>query len=161
MFPPPEEAPGPAAPRGRLGWNARLGLAAAVLLLSCVYGLAAWLDPFDAAGQPRRSGTHEQLGLGPCQFEKWTGKPCPTCGMTTAFSLLMHGRPVAAARANPAGLLLALAGVPLAVGLALAAAKGRWQGPKVPETWLLPLAAAVFGFVMLVWLTRLALAGPG
>lgn len=145
------------ADRPRLGRGGRLALLAAGLLLVCVYGLAAWLDPFDGRGRPLARGTHEQLGLGPCQFLQWTGKPCPSCGMTTAFSLLMHGRLLAAAKANLAGLALALAGLPLAAACFVGAWLGRWPCPRTPETWLLPLAAGGFGFVMLSWMVRLAL----
>ena len=37
-----------------------------------------------------------------------SGLPCPTCGMTTAFALFMHGHPAAAFMAQPAGLALAI-----------------------------------------------------
>ena len=34
-------------------------------------------------------GTHQQLGLPPCNFVTLTGYPCPACGMTTSFALLV------------------------------------------------------------------------
>lgn len=67
-------------------------------------GLAAWLAP-DPAGM----GTHRQLGLPPCSMVAATGYPCPTCGMTTAFSHTIRGQWISAFRAQPAGWLLALA----------------------------------------------------
>ena len=37
------------------------------------------------------------------------GLPCPTCGMTTAFAHTVRGRWLAAARAQPAGFVAAIA----------------------------------------------------
>jgi len=53
-------------------------------------------------------GTHRQLGLPPCGFVVMTGLPCPTCGMTTAFSHAARGRLIAAARTQLAGAVLAV-----------------------------------------------------
>jgi hypothetical protein len=89
-----------------------------------VLGIAIWLDPYDSvSGEPLTQGTHLQLGLPPCNFLVMSGFPCPSCGMTTSFSLLMHGDLVASWQANSAGMVLALLGVVsipwcLAVGLA-------------------------------------------
>ncbi len=81
-----------------------LGLA---LGLICVFGIAAWLNPFQADGRARTMETHLQLGLPPCQFRFMTGVPCPSCGMTTSFALLMHGDLADSLRANAVGTLLA------------------------------------------------------
>jgi len=43
----------------------------------------------------------------PCQFLEKRDIPCPSCGMTTAFALLMHGRPLAALVCQPFGLFVA------------------------------------------------------
>ena len=40
-------------------------------------------------------------------FAKVTGVPCPACGMTTSFALLMRGDLLNSARANWVGTLLA------------------------------------------------------
>ncbi len=84
----------------------RARLMATVALAGCcsLLGLAAWMDP-----DPRGLGTHKQLGLPPCSSVMLLGYPCPTCGMTTAFSHTVRGRFVAAFHAQPAGFLLAMA----------------------------------------------------
>ena len=64
----------------------------------------------------RGVGTHEQLGLPPCGLIQFVGIPCPTCGMTTAYSLAVRGRLIAGLATQPFGLLLAL-GTILSVGL--------------------------------------------
>ena len=72
-------------------------------LIACLWVLStAWgLDPDE-----RGHGTHEQLGMAPCGFLATTGRPCPSCGMTTSFSHMAHSQPLAGISANPAGALL-------------------------------------------------------
>lgn len=129
--PPPESrapaTPGPDADRDVLADPFRLGrtrtrlIAAAVLApVVTVLGIAVYLNP-DARGL----GTHEQLGLAPCGMIVTTGYPCPTCGMTTAFADTVRGRFLAAAYAQPAGLLLALATIVVALGAGWALVTGR------------------------------------
>lgn len=85
--------------------GAMLGIA---LGLGVVFVIALKLNPYTEDGQPRRMETHRQMGLPPCTFKHMTGLPCPSCGMTTSFSLLMHGDLVNSLRANAVGTLLAL-----------------------------------------------------
>jgi hypothetical protein len=54
---------------------------------------------------PTGADTHTQLGLPPCAMLRATGRPCPTCGVTTAFVLAVHGHPVRAAATQPFGLV--------------------------------------------------------
>ena len=60
--------------------------------------------------QPERDGfgTHQQLGLPPCTSVALLGIKCPSCGMTTSWSLVTRGEFLAAAEANAGGLLLAI-----------------------------------------------------
>ncbi len=69
-------------------------------------GLAALIIALRLEPDARGHGTHEQFGLPPCDILSFTGQPCPTCGYTTAVSLLAHGRPLAALIAQPAGCLI-------------------------------------------------------
>lgn len=85
----------------------RFGLVAIAAGLMAVFAIAVWLRPYDAEGRPLRQETHRQLGLPPCQFYFLTGLPCPSCGMTTSFALLMHGDVANSLRANAVGTLLA------------------------------------------------------
>lgn len=68
-----------------------------------VLSLAAHLTPSDAG-----VGTHTQIGLPACGFKLAWGTPCPTCGMTTAFSHAADARYLTAAETQPMGTLLAL-----------------------------------------------------
>ncbi len=66
--------------------------------------IAAFLSP-----DPSGLGTHTELHLPPCGFWQAFHKPCPSCGMTTSWALLMHARPVDALRTQPAGVAVFLA----------------------------------------------------
>jgi hypothetical protein len=99
-----------------------LGMAAGWLL---VFGVAFWLNPYDAEGQPRRLETHLQLGLPPCTFRILTGVPCPSCGMTTSFALLVRGDGANSMRANAVGTLLAAFGMVLVPWSLASVYKGR------------------------------------
>jgi len=84
----------------------RARLIAGAILCGCAAILvtAARLAP-DPAGM----GTHRQLGMAPCSLVVFTGYPCPTCGMTTAFAHTVRGELLSAFNAHPAGLVFALA----------------------------------------------------
>lgn len=122
VAPPVDPAP-PASPAHPLGplfyrvqpvraMRARGWALAVFLVCSTVLVVAVCLSPA-ASGL----GTHRQLGLQPCSMIVLFGYPCPTCGMTTAFSNAVRGEFISAFRAQPAGLVFA-------VGTALAAAMG-------------------------------------
>jgi hypothetical protein len=61
------------------------------------------------APDERGLGTHTQLNLPECGWKLAAGRPCPTCGMTTAFAGMATGSPLMALRAQPMGALLAVA----------------------------------------------------
>jgi tellurite resistance protein TehA-like permease len=130
-------APPPSRP-----WTRRplLDRALALFLLlpsGTALAVAAWLDPATAG-----VGTHRQLGLGGCTLLQLTGYPCPMCGMTTTFSLAMHGRIIEALLCQPFGLALflitfATAAVSLAE-LMLPRARWRrfWDWLGLKEGWI-------------------------
>lgn len=100
----PSQTSAAAPPRSVvLGIGGRL--VAAVVAASCLALLivAARLEP-----APAGHGTHTQLGLPACGWAMVLHRPCPTCGMTTAFAYAVRGRFVSSFLAQPAGFLLAL-----------------------------------------------------
>ena len=97
-------------PRVRVNVQTRMAWFGIAVACVAVSGVARHLDP-DGRGM----GTHQQLGMPPCSFVLATGLPCPTCGMTTSFSLLMHGHPWSAMKAQPTGLILCLATIAMLV----------------------------------------------
>ena len=65
--------------------------------------IAARLTP-GAAGV----ATHTELGMQECQFLARTGIPCPSCGMTTSFSLFVRGKILGSFWVQPMGAVLAI-----------------------------------------------------
>lgn len=106
--PPPDEVPVLEAIPVPLSATVRGGLVGVALVLLLVFGIALWLNPYEADGSRRAHGTHMQMGLGECGFLKFTGVPCPSCGMTTSFALLVRGDLIGSFQANAAGTFLAL-----------------------------------------------------
>lgn len=51
-------------------------------------------------------GTHQQLGLPPCPSVLLWQRPCPGCGLTTAFTSLLHGDISGSLRAHPLSFAL-------------------------------------------------------
>jgi Protein of unknown function (DUF2752) len=130
--------PGSSSP---LGWPKRCALLVAAAGLAGLLLLARRLDP-----DPRGFGTHTQLGLKACAYLTATGRLCPTCGMTTAFAWLVHGRIDRSWQANPAGCLLAIFSLPLAAWLAASAVKNQpvaFQSLERPLVSVLVAAAMV------------------
>ena len=108
-----EDAPWPDRRPQRLPIWGRLIMLVLASIWVTVFVIAALLNPYTEDGKPRRSETHRQwpLNLPECTFKEVTGLPCPSCGMTTSFSLLIHGDVWNSLQANFAGTLLASLGL--------------------------------------------------
>jgi hypothetical protein len=124
---PVSEPPARLATRGvpNTGRIAQLTLLLIAALLAGVFAVAFYLNPYDADGRPRTMATHTQLGMPPCNFVILAGKPCPSCGMTTSFALLVRGDVVASLRANWAGTLIAVLWALTMVWAVASGIKGR------------------------------------
>lgn len=130
-------------------------LLAAVFALGSlgVLALAAWLDP-----SARGHGTHTQIGLPPCAWAIWFDKPCPTCGMTTAFSHAGEGRWIAAFLTQPAGAVMGLltaagfwlAGHAALTGSRIGSAASSLLRPRVATLMVVGFIAA-WGYKILTW----------
>ncbi|MFZ4430466.1 MAG: DUF2752 domain-containing protein [Phycisphaerales bacterium] len=140
-------APTLASPAGRLV----AGLVAAACLV--LLGTAAGLTP-----APAGHGTHLALGLPACGWVISYSRPCPTCGMTTAFALLANGRPLDAFLAQPFGSLLAMASSVTFWGSLHVAATGSMLGTlgaKVLQSrviwWLVAAAGVSWLYKLSTW----------
>ncbi|TVQ89296.1 MAG: DUF2752 domain-containing protein [Deltaproteobacteria bacterium] len=123
-------------------------ISAALLVPALVaLGIARWLEP-----AVQGHGTHTQLGLNSCSILSWTGYPCPMCGMTTAFSLLAHFRPIQALLVQPFGAVLFLLTVAVA---AIALVELVWPTGRWQRLW--SLVRPYEGWLTLAFLLGLAL----
>jgi hypothetical protein len=115
-------------------------------IFTTLFVTAAWLRPYD--DRPRTMETHTQLGLPPCNLVVLTGKPCPSCGMTTSFSLLMHGDVANSFRANWVGTLIALYWLALIPWAVASAVRGKLL--FVPSgDWLMTVSVIAIFVLML------------
>jgi hypothetical protein len=129
-------------------WLRTLLVLMAVMLIA-VFGIAMYLDPYAADGSARQMETHRQLGLPPCTFKAVTGLPCPSCGMTTSFALLVRGDVANSLRANCIGTLLAVFCLLLIPYGLVSACRGRYVF-SLSLDWLVPRCVVVFYVLMLV-----------
>jgi hypothetical protein len=136
----------------RLGAIARAGLLLLAALPIGLFATAGRLTP-----DPRGFGTHEQLGLSPCAILRLTGRPCPTCGMTTSLAWLARGRLSRSWRANPVGPMAASACLALVPWLLTVAATGRQKGRWPVGATLMAAAVVAAAATVLVWAVRRAL----
>ena len=120
------------------------GLVGAVLAGALALGLAV-------TPSPDGTGTHTILGLPPCGMLVATGRPCPTCGVTTSFVLAAHGRFGDALVNQPFGLavfFLVFGGLALAVATLLA---GRSWLPLLTPYRVGVAAGALLVLAMVSW----------
>jgi len=100
-------------------------------------------------------GTHQQLGLPPCSSVALLGIKCPSCGMTTSWSLATRGRFVEAASVNAGGLLLAI----IAMAYLPASCYFSWRGRSTRGSWFsLALGVSILTSLAIAvaqWLWRL------
>lgn len=92
----------------------------------------------------------------PCPFLAVTGLPCPTCGITRAARLALHGDFGGAFRMHPLFAPILGACVALAVGEWVSYRRTRLWGEVLerrPVRWALGALATV---TLLVWLARFA-----
>ncbi len=150
--PPISELRGPAVGNAlRFSWFGRLVLIGGGLLLLATFVVAARLTPDE-----RGYGTHRQLAwLAPCGFLQWSGLPCPSCGMTTAWAHMVRGQWGAAWRANPFGCELAVAVALIAPWCLISGIRGRWIF-AAPSTGMgLRILVGLGSLGVLHWIVRI------
>ena len=132
------------------GW-ARWSHALLLLGVLMMVGVGLYLSP-DPAGH----GTHQQLGLPPCTIHFLTGRPCPSCGLTTSVSAIVHGQFALAWRANPIGFLIVAGAVVVACNSLMALVWGR--SVRLESTRFTLLLLALLGIWLLHGAVRFFLA---
>ena len=126
------------------------GRLAALLVATCAAAplvIAASLTPA-AQGM----GTHTALGLPACGWAAMADIPCPSCGMTTAFSWAVRGDLLSSLIAQPMGLLLAIAAAMTAMaGLWAAATGAAVQRPITAAVMRGSVGWVVLGLLLGAW----------
>ena len=117
------------------------------LVSMAVFATAAWLSPSADGG-----GTHKQLGLPSCGWIVAADIPCPTCGMTTAFSYTVRGKLIPAFRAQPFGMLAAFGVATTGLIACMIALTGRphtafWYRWMTTKALLIICSLAAFAWV--------------
>lgn len=127
-----------------------------------VFSAALLLNPYEEDGTPRRMGTHMQLGLPDCNFKVLTGGlPCPSCGMTTSFTLLAHGDLWNSLKANFAGTALAIFGLVFVPWALASAFLGRFMLVRSLEMVVFRLAVCFLALMFGRWVIVLILGWIG
>jgi hypothetical protein len=138
------------------GW-VRVLLVSLAIGFGTVLTIAVLLNPYNGDGSAKRMETHRELGLPPCTFYDKTKLPCPSCGMTTSFALLMHGDVLNSLRANWTGTFLALACL-IYIPWSLASVwVGRTLYVQSMERLLLILIVGFMACLLLRWLVVVTL----
>jgi hypothetical protein len=91
----------------------------------------------------------------PCLLLKFTGVPCPFCGLTTSTVAMAHGEWTAAAQTSPLACLIALMAVGTAPFLATRAAGLRPPPRPASERTRRRITQAVLAIVGLSWIFQL------
>lgn len=81
----------------------------ATIILACAIGFVVFLARVEP--DRRGHGTHEQFGMPPCGWVVQYGKPCPTCGVTTAGAHLVRLQVWQALKTQPFGTGLGVFGL--------------------------------------------------
>lgn len=100
--------------------TARVGHGLIVLVVVLLIGLGLYLKP-----DPSGHGTHQQLHLPPCSIYFFTGRPCPSCGLTTSVSAWLHGNWRLGWQANPFGIVVLLGAIALGINSLMVLLTGR------------------------------------
>jgi hypothetical protein len=136
----------------KLDTGTRAGSAVVALACAAVLVVAAILPPSSAG-----VSTHTQLGFKRCEFLYRTGMPCPSCGMTTSFSLFARGRLASSLYVQPMGFVLAVltaAAFWIAFYIAITGKPAlRLLTPIRPRYYLLPMmifAVAAWGWKIFI-----------
>jgi Protein of unknown function (DUF2752) len=135
--------------RRHTAWWVRGGLVLIAGLLGLVFFVATQVRPYADDGTPLRMASHQTLGLPPCNFQRMFNLPCPSCGMTTSFALLVRGDVVNSLRANWVGTALAVFCILVIPWCLVSAVRGRYLVIRRLDA-VLPLLVGVFTVAMLL-----------
>ncbi len=125
-------------------------LVGGAMAIFVLFAIAARLTP-----NPSGLGTHQQLGLPPCSFQFYLSLPCPTCGFTTTWALIMHGRLREAVQTNLGGAMLWLLAAFCGVWMLVSGLRGAWLIGRLNSTFFVVALSTIALTTFLIWIGRL------
>jgi hypothetical protein len=137
--------------RPRVRYWVRGVLLAFAVGLVAMFVTAVRINPYDDAGRPLTMGAHTRIGMPPCEFYVMFDKPCPSCGLTTSFSLLMHGDVWGSLKANSVGTLMAIFCMALIPWSLYMSFRGRYLWVRSIERSSLWAAGIFFVLLLIRW----------
>ena len=127
-------------------------ITSAILAAGCLAVLVvAWFLSPSSEGL----GTHQQLGLPECGWITAANMPCPSCGMTTAFSHAANGDLVSSFIAQPMGMLLAVGAAVMVVVGTYTAVTGSMLAPFLGGMFTTRVAWILVLLAMLAWIWKI------
>ena len=127
------------------------GTSAIIAVMAMALLMVAWvLEPSEDG-----LGTHRQLGLPVCGFIASLDMPCPTCGMTTAFSHAADGSLVSSFIAQPLGMLLALGCAILVLVGGYTAVTGSMLAPFLADRVGPRIGWVLVGLLIAAWIWKI------
>lgn len=138
------------APVQRASGAARVGALALAIGAAVVLAIASSLDP-----SPKGHATHLALGLPPCGWVVSFGRPCPTCGMTTAFAHVADGQFLTAFITQPFGAVLACVTGIAGWGALHVAATGSMLGPAAGRLFSRRVVWSLVAFFVASWIYKI------
>ena len=140
-----------AAPVQRASVPSRIGAFCVAAGAFAVLAAASSLTP-----SPQGHATHLALGLPPCGWVVSFGRPCPTCGMTTAFAHVAHGQLLAALVTQPFGAVLACVIGVAGWGALHVAATGSMLGHAAARVFSRRVVWSLVAFFVASWIYKIA-----
>lgn len=116
------------------------------IVTGAILGVAIYLSP-----DTRGHGTHEQLGLPQCNWVTAFNIPCPTCGMTTAFTHAAEGDFIGSFQSQPFGFLLAILTACTFLVSLYVLATGSAVGSMLSRLWRPRMVWLVVFVLVLAW----------
>lgn len=129
--------------------NRLIGLMVALVGIA-ILSVAASLTPADSG-----LGTHRSLGLPACNWITMMDLPCPTCGMTTAFSNTVRGDWISGFRAQPLGLVFCVVVAMAVIGGLWTTVSGSGPGGLVATAWNRWWTWGLLAFAVLAWVWKI------
>lgn len=122
------------------------------LLATSLIAALAYLTPSKTG-----FGTHTQLIPIPCMFRQLLHVPCPSCGVTTSLSCILHGQFIDSLRAHPLGFFFFAIMIIIMIASLIGIIKNYSWWRVLEKKWL--HISVIYGIsaLFIVWLLRLIL----